>query len=369
MKKLGFGFMRLPLLDKDDVTSIDYEALNPMVDKYLERGFTYFDTAYLYHRGFSEVALSNSLVKRHTRNSYTIASKMTMAAIKPDLTQEAIFADQLNKLGIEYFDYYLIHNMGVQNYKLATKYESFEFALDKVKAGFIKELGFSFHDTPELLDQILTDHPEVSFVQLQINYLDWENESIQSRRCYEVARKHNKKIIVMEPVKGGTLVNIPEAAKKRFKDYNPNASIASWAIRYVASLEGVHMVLSGMSNMDHVLDNTSYMQDFKPLNSEESRIIQEVVEIINEQIAIPCTACEYCVEDCPKQIAIPKYFALYNNLKQTSSENFTPFVYYANYIENNGKASDCIGCKACERHCPQHIKITEHLKEIAKMFE
>lgn len=369
-KKLGFGLMRMPLIDPNKPKTVDINHVCQMVDTFLERGFTYFDTAYMYHSFKSEKITKEVLVDRHPRDSYTLTTKLPIMFLKSEEDNQRIFDEQLEKCGVDYFDYYLLHNLGVDHYDMAKRFKSFEF-VSKLKAeGKVKHIGFSFHDSAELLDEILTEHPEMEFVQLQINYIDWENESIQSRKCYEIARKHNKPVIVMEPIKGGSLIDIPKEAQEILKNDQPNMSMASWAIRFAASHEGIMMVLSGMSSLEQLIDNTSYMSDFKAMTDHEFKLIDDVVEIIKKSIAIPCTGCQYCVDGCPKHIPIPKYFTLYNADKQSLNKGFsTQQMYYENTAATHGKASDCIGCKQCEKSCPQHLPIVEHLKTIAAHFE
>ena len=269
--KLGFGCMRLPLLREDDFAAVDTAQVERMVDLFLERGFTYFDTAYMYHDFKSETVMREVLVRRHDRASFTLASKLPTMFLKKEGDQERIFAEQLEKCGVDYFDYYLLHNLNVSHYENVRRFDSFAFARRLKAEGRIRRLGFSFHDRADLLDEILTAHPETEFVQLQINYLDWDNESIQSRKCYEVARRHGKPVVVMEPVKGGTLARLPEEAERLLHEVRPDLSPAAWAIRFAASLEGVMMVLSGMSSLEQLRENTGFMQHFEPLDEREAQ--------------------------------------------------------------------------------------------------
>ncbi len=369
MKKLGFGYMRLPVKNPNDQTSIDMDELNKMVDKFIGSGFNYFDLAYIYHYGACENAFYESVVKRYPRDKYKVATKMPMAMLQSKEQQEHIFNEQLQKCGVEYFDYYLLHSLTAGTVPNTIKMGSFDFMREQKKAGKIIHMGFSFHDKPEILDKLLTENPDVDFVQLQINYLDWDDISIQSGKCHEIAKKHGKDIVVMEPVKGGALANIPEQAESIFKKYNPDLSAASWAIRFAASQENVIAVLAGMSNLSHVEDNVSYMEDFKPLADKEKDIINQVLSKIKETIKIPCTACRYCEPHCPKNIAIPEYFTLYNTFQYSIYKDMAIQIgYYLQLFATRGKPTDCIECRDCEKVCPQHLHISENLKEVSDGF-
>ncbi len=367
MKRLGYGLMRLPLIDKEDPKSnIDMEETKKLVDKFMERGFTHFDTAYMYHREKSEDTFRELVTERYPRESYTVTDKMPMMYIEKEEDLEEKFNEQLKRTGVDYFDYYWLHSLTYNYYKKAEEVNAFDFIIKKKAEGKIKHIGFSYHDNAELLDEILTKYPEVECVQLQINYIDWEDENIQSRKCYETVLKHGKDVMVMEPVKGGSLAKVPEEVEALFKEINPNDSVASWAIRFAGSLDKVIYVLSGMTDMDQLEDNMNIFDNFKPLDEREMEAIGKAVEIIKSSIAIPCTACRYCVEDCPQNIAIPEYFALYNGYKQYGSFSGT---YFNNLTRDFGKPSTCIECGQCEEQCPQHIEIISWLKEVVELAE
>ena len=364
IKKLGFGLMRLPMIGEE----IDMEQTKRMVDTFMEKGFTYFDTAYVYIGGKSEVALKEAVVDRYPRDSFQCATKLPLWDLKEPQEMEKIFQESLDRVGLEYYDFYLLHAMSAERVAKADELGAWDF-MKRLKAeGRAKHIGFSFHDSAEALEDILKNHPEMEFVQLQINYADWESDSVQSRKCYEVARKYNKPVIIMEPVKGGSLATMTPEVQKLFKDANPEASIPSWAIRYCASLEGIITVLSGMSNEEQLNDNVSYMEDFQPLTDSERQVVAKAVEILNNTPTIPCTACKYCVDGCPQKINIPGVFSamnnftLYNNLPGAKGS-------YQNAVKDGGKASDCIQCGNCEAHCPQHIQIIEELKKAAATLE
>lgn len=369
-KRFGFGLMRLPLLDPSDDSSIDLELTKQMVDTFLDHGFTYFDTAWMYCGFHSENAVKEVLTSRHPRESYTLTTKLHAAFIKTPEDRDRIFNQQLEKTGVDYFDYYLLHDVGVDHYEVYKKYDCFTWIREKKEQGLIRHMGFSFHDTADVLDRVLTEHPEMEFVQLQINYLDWDSEGIQSRLCYEVAKKHGKPVIVMEPVKGGTLAKVPDSVEKLFKKYHPEMSVPSWALRFVASLDQVDMILSGMSDMEQLQDNISFMEDPKPLDDAEKQVIRDVLQILNGQITVPCTGCSYCTEGCPKRIAIPKYFALYNaDMQEIKDKDWTPQgEYYDRLTQTFGKAGDCVACGQCENACPQHLPIIQYLKDVASYF-
>lgn len=362
--KLGFGMMRLPRLEGG---AIDVAQTSAMVDAFLTAGGTYFDTAYAYEG--SEEVTRKALVERHPRESYTIATKLNVRVAKDAGDARRQFDVSLERLGVEYLDFYLLHALGADNYDIYNQYGIWDFVRAKKEQGLIRHMGFSFHDTPEVLERILTDHPETEFVQLQLNYADWENPDVQSRANYEMARKHGKYVVVMEPCKGGLLANPPKGVRALFDEAAPNASYASWAIRYMASKEGILTVLSGMSNLVQMEDNLSYMRDFRPVNGMETKVLDAAQEIINNGSAIPCTGCRYCVEGCPQHIPIPGIFKVRNQQLLYETPMDRAKEEYEFSVRNKGKASECVKCGQCEGACPQHLPITDLLEQCAAALE
>ena len=364
VKKLGFGLMRLP--EKDG--KIDIELSKKMVDEFIGAGFTYFDTAYVYGGGASECAAKEILTSRYDRSEYKLATKLALWLVKEPEDMQKQFETQLERTGVEYFDYYLIHCLDKDRFEFAEKIGAWDFVKGLKEKGLVKHIGFSFHDTADVLDKGLAAHPEAEFVQLQINYKDWDDERVQSEKCYNVARAHGKEIIIMEPVKGGMLAGLAPEAEAIFKECSPKASVASFAIRYAASLEGVLTVLSGMSNYEQTKDNAGYMKDFEPLSEKEKDAVERVRECLKALPTVQCTGCSYCTDGCPSKIKIPKLFSAYNNwLVYRSEENSKRE--YDRITGDSGKASDCIGCEQCEGICPQHLPIVDLLKTVSTVFD
>lgn len=362
-KNFGFGCMRLPMNGEE----VDIAQMNQMVDTFLERGFNYFDTAHGYLQGKSELALKECLTSRHDRSEYILTNKLTNFYFNKEEEIRPFFENQLEWCGVDYFDYYLMHAQSAEIFKKFKACKAYETAFALKEEGKIKHVGISFHDRAEVLEEILTEYPQIEVVQIQFNYADYDDPAVQSRKCYEVCRKHNKPVLVMEPVKGGNLVNLPENAKKILEDLH-SGSPASFAIRFAAGFEGIEMVLSGMSNLEQMEDNLSYMQNFQPLSKEEMEAVSKVQKIFREMNLIPCTACRYCTDGCPKQISIPDLFACMNTKNMYHDWN-ADYYYNEVHTKTKGKASDCIECGKCEKACPQHLKIRELLKEVAKEFE
>ena len=364
-KKLGFGLMRLPTLEDK---SIDIGQVCAMVDAFLAKGCTYFDTAYVYHGGDSERAVRKILVERHPRNSFTIATKLPSWALNEEGDVQKVFDEQLERTGAGYFDYYLLHAVSAEKLPAYDKFDCWNWVQEMKKQGLIRHFGFSFHDSADVLDKILTDHPEVEFVQLQINYLDWEDGIVQSRKCYEVAVKHGVPVVVMEPVKGGTLAQLPQRASEVLKAADPNVSLASWALRFCGSLENVMMVLSGMSDTAQMEDNLNTMAQLKPLSEGEHKVIEKTVEAFHSVPTVPCTNCRYCVDGCPQSILIPDLIRALNNTKLYGPNDRARDA-FKNSTKENGLPSSCVACGQCEGVCPQHLEIIQILKEIAGVFE
>lgn len=362
-KNFGFGCMRLPM----NGDQVDIAETTRMVDEFLAQGFNYFDTAHGYIGGKSELALKECLTSRYPREAYSLTDKLTDSYFKTQADIRPFFESQLEACGVDYFDFYLMHAQNADNFKKFKACRAYETAFALKAEGRIRHVGLSFHDRAEVLDQILTEYPQIEVVQIQFNYLDYDDIAVQSRKCYEVCRKHCKPVLVMEPVKGGSLVNLPEEAKKVLDDLH-GGSPASYAIRFAAGFPGMMMVLSGMSNMEQMKDNLSYMRDFKPLNETELAAVNKVQEIFHKMNMIPCTACRYCVEGCPKQISIPDLFAIMN-IKQLHHDWNADYYYEEVHTAPGRRASDCLKCGKCEKICPQHLPIRKLLEEVAKEFD
>lgn len=370
-KNFGFGCMRLPMVDGE----VDMEQFKQMVDLFLEEGFNYFDTAHGYLDGKSELALREGLTSRYPRDRYLLVNKLTSMYFHKEEEIRPFFENQLKWCGVDYFDIYLMHAQNAAEFEKYKKCHAYETALQLKEEGRIRHFGISFHDKAVVLDQILTEYPQVEIVQIQFNYLDYEDPSVEARKVYEVCRKHNKPVLVMEPVKGGSLVKLPEDAQKIFDDLNAQEGIqmsnASYAIRYAAGFDGMKVVLSGMSDLQQMKDNLSYMKEFQPLNAKEKDAVAKVVEVFHGLDMIPCTACHYCVDEnhCPKHIRIPDVFACLNSKKAFNDWNMDFFYSSVLTANGSGKASECIGCGGCERVCPQHLEIRKLLGDVAATFE
>lgn len=370
-KNFGFGCMRLPMVDGE----VDMEQFKQMVDLFLEEGFNYFDTAHGYLDGKSELALREGLTSRYPRDRYLLVNKLTSMYFHKEEEIRPFFENQLKWCGVDYFDVYLMHAQNAAEFEKYKKCHAYETALQLKEEGRIRHFGISFHDKAVVLDQILTEYPQVEIVQIQFNYLDYEDPSVEARKVYEVCRKHNKPVLVMEPVKGGSLVKLPEDAQKIFDDLNAQEgtqmSNASYAIRYAAGFDGMKVVLSGMSDLQQMKDNLSYMKEFQPLNAKEKDAVAKVVEVFHGLDMIPCTACHYCVDEnhCPKHIRIPDVFACLNSKKAFNDWNMDSFYSSVLTANGSGKASECIGCGGCERVCPQHLEIRKLLGDVAATFE
>ena len=358
----GFGCMRFPMKDGE----VDTATVCEMVDAFLSAGLNYFDTAHGYLSGKSETALRECLTSRYPRESYILTNKLSNPHFEKEEDIRPLFEEQLKACGVEYFDFYLMHAQNRTNFEKYKACRAYETALQLKNEGKVKHVGISFHDTADILDKILTEKPMIEAVQIQFNYLDYDDASVQSRLCLETCKKHGKQVIVMEPVKGGSLVNLPDDAAAVLDDLH-GGSHASYAIRFAASFENIFMVLSGMGDMDMMRDNLSYMTDFKPLNEEELAAVFKVAEVIKSKNLIPCTSCRYCVDGCPANISIPKLFACMN--ESNKWKNWNSGYYYDIFTKDRGKASDCIGCGQCEDICPQKLPIRELLKQVKEHFE
>lgn len=364
MKKLSFGLMRLPL-KSEDKNDVDYEKTSKMVDYAMERGFNFFDSGYEYHDGNSDVAIKKCIADKYPREDFIISNKLPVYDFDENTNMEKVFNEQLEKCGVDYFDYYVLHCLTDEIYEGVVKtLDSFNFIKNLKEKGLIRKMGISIHDNAKVLEKILIENPEIEFVILQINYLDWTNPSIQSGKCYKIAKRYNKEIIVMEPLKGGTLIDIPDDARKLLEKQNPDLSMAAWGLGFAASLEGVSTVLCGMSNIEQMIENINYMDDFKPLNSKEKRVLRMARKSIANSIPIQCTYCDYCLDVCEENIPISNFLAILNDAKTSIEIQDLHRIYYTNNAKIGAPASQCTKCGECEAICTQHLKIMDYLDEI-----
>lgn len=365
VSKLGFGLMRLPEKDKE----VDYEHVCRMVDKYMKAGLNYFDTAYVYHSGKSEVAARECLVKRYPRDSFKLATKLPAWCMKTKEDRDRIFNEQLERAGVDFFDFYLLHSLeDGNNYDTYEELDCFNWGMQKKREGKITHFGFSYHGTPELLEKVLDRHPEIEFVQIQLNYADWKNPLVHSGALYGILRRRNIPMIIMEPIKGGNLASLLPEAEQILKSARPDSSIASWALRFVGSLPGIITILSGMSNDEQMDDNINTFTSFEPLSDKEMKLIGEVNDIMFNAPLVGCTACRYCCDGCPSGIEIPDIFKTLNTVRLYGDE-WRASLFYRALIERSGKAKDCIGCGQCESVCPQHLPIIELLAEASERLD
>ena len=365
MPKLGFGCMRLPV--KDD--EIDIEQMKEMVDLYLNAGLNYFDTAYVYHRGKSEVAIKEAIIDRYPRESFILADKLPAWEIHSKEDRDRIFNEQLERTGAGYFDMYLLHSVEDGNIHIYRENDCFEWAKAKRDEGLIIHFGFSFHGTPGLLKELLDEHPEVEFVQIQLNYADWDNPKVRSGELHQILCERNIPMVIMEPIKGGTLAKLRPELEAHYLEAEPNKSIASWALRFVGSLPGVMTILSGMSALEQMKDNVNTFTHFEPLNEKEKELIDQVVKEMFSVEQIGCTACRYCTEGCPMNIAIPDIFRIVNEHTIYENVDKAKFSYGFLLNKDHGKASDCLQCGQCESVCPQHLPIIELMQKASKLLD
>lgn len=365
LSRLGFGLMRLP----QENGAVDIRRVEEMVDAYMAAGFHYFDTAYIYHGGKSETAIREALVRRYPRDSFVLTDKLAVWMLKSFEDRDRMLNEQLERCGVSYFDIYLLHSLeeGV-NYNNAVKYDCFEWVKQKKAEGKVRHIGFSFHGSPELLDRILTEHPEIEIVQIQLNYLDWTSPVLRAKESYEILRKHNKPVLVMEPIRGGALANVPAQAQALLKAARPQQSAASWALRFVASLPGIVTVLSGMSTQEQMEDNLRTFSEFEPLSEEEQAVIEEVRQILTSGNTVLCTACRYCCDGCPAGINIPEIFKVLSDVR-LNGRNDRARGFYTNFAGAKARASDCVECGQCESVCPQHLNVIELLKEASEKLD